>query len=381
MAKHNIKVLTIAGARPQFVKAAVISREIAAHNSSGEGPNIQEIIIHTGQHHDDNMSAIFFEQMQIPRPYYNLGVSGCAHGAMTGRMLEQIEKVILSARPDVVLVYGDTNSTLAGALAAAKQHVPVAHVEAGLRSFKMNMPEEINRILTDHISSFLFCPTETAVNNLLREGIDDAGRRTAAGAPSVMNVGDVMYDAVRFYRHAAGQNRRSEAITGVANENYYLATIHREENTDDYNRLRGIAEALETIAASTPVILPLHPRTRKALREYGLHVNRVTLTEPVGYFDMLTLLDGCKAVFTDSGGLQKEAYFFKKPCVTLRDETEWVELVKHGVNIIAGAGKDAIIETERHLTQANMNFSTGLYGHGDAGSKIVKALSSLVRGA
>lgn len=368
-----MKVLTIVGARPQFVKAAVVSRQIAAHNSGKGGGKIEEVIVHTGQHHDGNMSDIFFDEMHISAPDYNLGIRDCPHGAMTGRMMEQIEKVIMDVKPHCVLVYGDTNSTLAGALAAVKQHVPVAHVEAGLRSFNMEMPEEINRVLTDHISTLLFCPTETAVNNLLKEGID-GNRKTASGA-HVLKVGDVMYDAVKFYMRSGPPGKDVEATVTRARGSYYLATVHREENTDDFRRLGGIVQALETIAEMTPVILPLHPRTRKALQKYGLRMDRVTLIDPVGYFDMLSLLDGCKAVFTDSGGLQKEAYFFRKPCITLRDETEWVELVNHGFNTVAGARRDDIIEAEKGLPHMRVDFFAGLYGDGDAGKKIVRALS------
>ncbi len=374
-----MKVLTIVGARPQFVKAAVISREIAVYNAGMTGGGIEEVIVHTGQHHDVNMSDVFFDEMHIPAPDYNLGICGCPHGAMTGRMLEQIEKVIMTVKPRCVLVYGDTNSTLAGALAAVKLHVPVAHVEAGLRSFNMKMPEEINRVLTDRVSSLLFCPTETAVNNLLREGMD--GNRKTALEAHVLKVGDVMYDAVKFYMRTGRPGKDIRVMVEWVKENYYLATVHREENTDDFRRLSGIVEAFEMIAETTPVILPLHPRTRKALQRHGLRMNRVTLIGPVGYFDMLALLDGCKAVFTDSGGLQKEAYFFRKPCITLRDETEWVELVKHGVNTVVGAKTDTIVEAVKVLPHRSLDFSAAPYGHGDAGKKIVRALSDYLGGA
>ncbi|MDA8172461.1 MAG: UDP-N-acetylglucosamine 2-epimerase (non-hydrolyzing) [Nitrospiraceae bacterium] len=376
-----MKILTIVGARPQFIKAAVVSREIAAFNAGQDGLKIDEVIVHTGQHHDGNMSDIFFREMKIPEPHFNLGICDCPHGAMTGRMLEQIEKAIMSVRPHAVLVYGDTNSTLAGALAAVKLHVPVAHVEAGLRSFNMNMPEEVNRALTDRISRLLFCPTETAVKNLLREGIAGSSE-TSAGAPAVLEVGDVMFDATEFYRRIGKPGKDIQAIVDGDKGDYYLATVHREENTDDFRRLNDIVEALEMIAGTTAIILPLHPRTRKALSRHGLRMNKVTLLGPVGYFDMLALLDGCKGVLTDSGGLQKEAYFFRKPCVTLRDETEWVELVEHGLNTIAGAKKDAIIGAEKaFLSRGTVGFSCALYGRGDAGARIVQALNDYLGGA
>ena len=365
-----MKIMTVLGARPQFVKAAVISREIALQKSVQGRDGLKEVIVHTGQHYDSNMSDIFFREMHIPDADYKLGIHDCSHGAMTGRMLEKIETVMVKEKPDVVLVYGDTNSTLAGALAAAKLHIPVAHVEAGLRSFNMNMPEEINRVLTDRISNLLFCPGESAVNNLYREGIgNNAGILTHA--PVVRNVGDVMYDAALFYREIA----KPEGVIDGTNGKYYLATIHREENTDNYDRLSNIVEALELIAETTPVILPLHPRTRKILLGHNLQMRGVTLIDPVGYFDMLLLLDRCNAVFTDSGGLQKEAYFFRKPCVTLRDETEWVELVEQGFNSVVGARKNAILEAENNISQRVVSDSDPLYGQGDAGAKIIRTLA------
>lgn len=367
--RNSTKIITIVGARPQFIKAAVVSRAISGHNNQG-GARIEEVIVHTGQHYDHNMSDVFFDEMRIPRPDYHLNVCDCSHGAMTGRMLEEVEKLILKEKPDVLLVYGDTNSTLAGALAAAKLHVPVAHVEAGLRSFNIKMPEEINRILTDRISTFLFCPTETAVKNLAEEGIGN-GPVSAI----VANVGDVMYDAALYYRKIAlptdSVMRLLEEIAG----SFYLATVHRAENTDDATRLESILTAFHDISRSTPIVLPLHPRTRKLIGQYGLSINGISVIDPVGYFDMLFLLDRCKAVFTDSGGLQKEAYFFHKPCVTLRDETEWVELVEHGFNKLAGAGRDNILTAEKGLSDLQESYSAGLYGDGDAGGKIIEVLS------
>ena len=358
------------------MKAAVISREIGL-STKHDHKNIKEVIVHTGQHYDQNMSDIFFREMRIPEADYNLEIRDCSHGAMTGRMLEKLEAVMVKEKPDVVLVYGDTNSTLAGALAGAKLHIPVAHVEAGLRSFNMNMPEEINRILTDRISSLLFCPTGTSVTNLLQEGIGNDAK-IFPRAPVVMNVGDVMYDATLFYKQIAKTGEFIQGIIGSTGKNYYLATVHREENTDNCERLTNIVDALELIAETTPVVLPLHPRTRKLLSVNDLQMRRVTTIDPVGYFDMLALLNSCKAVITDSGGLQKEAYFSRKPCITLRDETEWVELVEHGVNTLVGAAKDAIVEAARCVSQTRGDYSTGLYGQGDAGCKIVSAIVNVL---
>lgn len=366
-----MKTVTVLGARPQFIKAAVVSRSMALFNG-GQEEKIEEIIVHTGQHYDLNMSAVFFEEMGIPDPDYNLAISGCSHGAMTGRMLEQIEAVLLKERPDIVLVYGDTNSTLAGALAAVKLSITVAHVEAGLRSFNMKMPEEINRVLTDRSSGLLFCPTTAAVENLGREGIGQYSGLLPR-PPIIINVGDVMYDAALFYRKIATPTR---SVKGLVREldAFYLATVHRSENTDNGDRLRNIFEALVMIAKSTPIVLPLHPRTRKAVDRCGIDLGGVRVVDPVGYFDMITLLENCKGVFTDSGGLQKEAYFFQKPCITLRDETEWVELVEHGFNDVVGAEKDKIIDAERRINGEKRLCSVSLYGQGNAGQKIVQEL-------
>lgn len=366
-----MKILTVVGARPQFIKAAVVSRAIAKYNKeASDREHIEELLVHTGQHYDDNMSDVFFREMQIPKPSYHLGIGGGTHGAMTGRMLEALEGLLVKERPDLVMVYGDTNSTLAGALAAAKLHIPVAHVEAGLRSFNMNMPEEINRILTDRVSQWLFCPTETAVKNLEKEGA------THWPKAQVHNVGDVMYDAALFYRERAKPGKLVSELLNNNEESFYLATIHRQENTDDPKRLKNIIDALEEMAEQMPVIVPLHPRTRKHLAELDLNIKRMIIVEPVGYFDMLCLLDNCRAVFTDSGGVQKEAYFFQKPCITLRDETEWVELVDHGFNVLAGASKELILKAESNINNFDFNKGISLYGDGDAGSKIVNHLLS-----
>ena len=356
-----MKLITIVGARPQFIKAAVVSRAIAEHNKLNKGEYIEEKIIHTNQHYDENMSDIFFKEMHIPQPYFNLHVGGGMQGAMTGRMLEKIEVILVDEKPDYVLIYGDTNSTLAGALAAVKLHITVVHVEAGLRSFNMNMPEEINRILSDRVSKLLLCPTETAVKNLQAENITQG----------VFNVGDVMYDAVKFYGSIA---KPDEDIKYLAKGIFYLSTVHRAENTDDINRLINIMRALDKIAEATKVILPLHPRTRKTMADNNIVLKNVCVIEPVGYFDILYLLKNSAAVLTDSGGMQKEAYFFAKPCFTMRDETEWVELVECGANILVGADYDTIINNVQKYKYDKKYFAQQLYGDGKAGEKIVDIL-------
>lgn len=370
----KIKIVTVIGNRPKFIKATVISRAIRLHNNNHEGHRIQEILVHTGQHYDVNMSEIFFKEMRIPEPDYNLGICNCSHGAMTGRMLEQIEAILLKEKPHVVMVYGDTNSTLAGGLAAAKLHYPVAHVEAGLRSFNMSMPEEINRVLTDHVARFLFCPTDTAIKNLSVEGILQKNA-LSSDSPVIVKTGDVMYDAALFYAKVAKPTKKTEQLLKNLHDKYYLATVHRAENTDNLNRLRNIVEAFSLISISTPVVLPLHPRTNKIIEENGLRTTGIKIIEPVGYFDMLILLEKSKAVFTDSGGLQKEAYFFQKPCKILRDETEWVELVKHGFSELVDADKDAIVNAEKNIGIRNNEYNKELFGDGDAGDKIIHILT------
>jgi UDP-GlcNAc3NAcA epimerase len=350
-----IKVVTIVGARPQFVKAAVVSRVFRQHS------DVEEILVHTGQHHDASMSDAFFQEMRIPTPAHHLGVAGGTHGAMTGRMLEKIEQVLLQEKPDWVLVYGDTNSTLAGALAAAKLHIPLVHVEAGLRSFNRRMPEEVNRVLTDQLSTKLFCPTDTAVKNLEREGITQG----------VVRTGDVMADAFYFYKGEAQQ--AAKLFRSLPEKPYALATLHRAENTDDDRRLRSIIQALETLNRDMPVYLPLHPRTRSKLASLGLNLRLQTL-EPIGYYDMLQLLSGASLVLTDSGGLQKEAYLAEKPCITFRDETEWVELVEAGVNQVVGTESHAILTAALAFKRAPPTFVRGLYGEGNAGEQIVAAM-------
>lgn len=352
------KIITIIGARPQFVKAAVISRVLLQHE------NVEEILVHTGQHYDHNMSEIFFEEMDIPKPKYNLSINGLDHGAMTGQMLEKIEEVIKIENPEWVLVYGDTNSTIAGALAAKKQHVKVAHIEAGLRSFNMRMPEEVNRILTDRISDILFAPTQTAIDNLKREGFDNLDN-------AVIRSGDVMLDAGMFY--AQRSKERATLPSEFLEGDFILCTLHRAENTDDRERLTSIVNALNTIHESTRIIMPLHPRTSSLIEKYGLEL-KVDLIDPVGYFDMIELLKNCSLVMTDSGGLQKEAYFFEKNCVTMRDETEWVELVENGFNLLSGANGDLIRQHTKTMLSKSSDFSSQLYGDGQAGEQIVETL-------
>lgn len=358
-----MKLITIVGARPQFVKAAVVSRAIKEHNDLGREGHIQELIVHTGQHFDENMSSVFFEQMNIPKPDYNLDINSLSHGAMTGKMLEKIEEILLEQKPEWVLVYGDTNSTLAGALAAKKMGIKVAHVEAGLRSFNMRMPEEINRILTDRISDILFCPTQTAIDNLSKEGFNTMNIKQVL-------CGDVMFDAALYYK-----NRSKQPEDVEEGNRFVLSTIHRQENTDDKDKLAAIFQALKEISMNQKVILPLHPRTIKKLKNFGIIPNsNIQILEPVGYFEMIWLLSNCSCVITDSGGLQKEAFFFKKPCITVREETEWVELIHNKVNFLTGSDTDKIIDAFDYIKGASIDFSMNLYGQGNTGSLIVKEL-------
>ena len=319
-----MKIVSVIGARPQFVKAATISRVIKPREE------VQEVILHTGQHYDENMSKIFFEELNIPEPNYNLEVGSASHARQTGMMLQGIEEVLLKEKPDWVLLYGDTNSTIAGALAATKLHIPVAHVEAGLRSFNRLMPEEINRIVTDRISDMLFAPTQTAVDNLRNEGLDEMTHFT----------GDVMFDSVLYYKSIINENPEKYRIEGIPKE-YFLATIHRAENTDHPDHIANILKAFGRL--SLPIILPVHPRTRKIISGFSLPSN-LTLIEPVSYLQMLELTRQARKVLTDSGGLQKEAYFLQTPCVTLRTETEWLETLHDGWNIVTATDPSLIVE-------------------------------------
>jgi UDP-GlcNAc3NAcA epimerase len=357
-----LKCITVVGARPQFIKAATVSRQMRDRS------DIREVLVHTGQHYDSNMSDIFFTEMDIPEPDYNLGVGSGPHGAQTGQMLAAIERVLLDERPDWVLIYGDTNSTLAGAIAASKLHIPVAHVEAGLRSFNRRMPEEMNRVLADHASSLLFAPTRTAVENLAREGI--AGNK-------VIEVGDVMYDAALFYGERATSSSRILERLGVSPGGYVLSTVHRAENTDDPERLRAIFDALTAVAAVIPVVLPLHPRTRATLDRIGLarhSSQRLLIVDPLGYLDMVMLEKNACLIVTDSGGVQKEAFFHRVPCVTLRDETEWVELVRLGWNRLLPPTVGADLAPAILAAIDTRGEEARPYGEGHAAARIVEKL-------
>jgi UDP-GlcNAc3NAcA epimerase len=357
------KIVTILGARPQFVKAAVLSRVIS------DKDEIEEVIIHTGQHYDKNMSDVFFDEMDIPKPKYNLNINGLTHGAMTGQMLEKIEKVLINEKPDAVVIYGDTNSTIAGALAAKKLDIKVIHIEAGLRSFNMQMPEEINRILTDRISDLLLCPTDTAIDNLQREGFDNLDIK-------VVKSGDIMKDAVEFYSENSAKRSNVIKDLKLKNKDFVLATIHRQENTDDLSKLRSIFEGLEEISKEMEVVIPLHPRTKNILEKNDLKYN-ITFINPVGYFDMLELLKNCKMVVTDSGGLQKEAFFNKKHCVIAREETEWVELVKNNFAKITGSNKQQMLDAYNQFRNSDTNFSINLYGD-QVGKRIYKEIKNTI---
>ncbi len=362
-----MKLVTIVGARPQFIKAAPFSEEFRKENI--------EILVHTGQHYDENMSEIFFDELGIPKPDYNLYVGSGSHGKQTGKMLEGIEEILLKEKPDGVLVYGDTNSTLAGALAASKLHIPVYHVEAGLRSYNMMMPEEQNRVLTDHISTALLCPTNTAVDNLAKEGV----------TKNVYNTGDIMYDVV--LRNIEISNKKycdGSWLTELKEENkfdetlvekdYYLVTIHRAENTDDVDKLKTIFTALNKLERK--VILPLHPRTRNIVNSLNIEMGNIIIINPVGYLMMLYLTKNAHMVVTDSGGLQKEAYFLKTPCTTLRDQTEWVETLNDNWNQLCNIDEELIIKA----TQRNLDFvkkeQLSCFGNGNAAKKIVDIITN-----
>jgi UDP-GlcNAc3NAcA epimerase len=360
-----MKLITIIGARPQFIKAAPFSEVFRKEND--------EILVHTGQHYDPNMSDVFFDELGIPKPDFNLEVGSGSHGLQTGRMIEKIEELIIKEKPDGMLVYGDTNSTLAGALAASKLHTPVFHVEAGLRSYNKLMPEEQNRILTDHVSDLLLCPTQTAVDNLKKEGI-------TAG---VLNTGDIMYDVVlrnieiSNSRYSNGAwldeiRQENEQIPNLIEKEYYLATIHRAENTDDDKKLLEIFSAFEKM--DKPVILPIHPRTRKLIDKFDINLNNVSLIKPVGYLMMLYLTANAYMVVTDSGGLQKEAFFLKTPCTTLRDQTEWVETLENGWNVLSSINIDTILKTVTRELDCLNHLQPMLFGDGNAAEHICKAI-------
>lgn len=367
-----IKIVTIVGARPQFIKAAAVSRAIAEHNKMSAAHTITEKIVHTGQHYDENMSQVFFDELRIPPPMINLEVGSGSHGRQTALMLERIERILMDEKPDLVLIYGDTNSTLAGALAAVKLHIPVAHVEAGLRSFNRCMPEEINRLVADHLSTLLFCPTDAATQNLAREGI----------TKGVHQVGDVMYDSVLFNAGLAEQSSTIMQRLGLTRKSFYLATIHRAENTDDTKRMDGILSAFGQI--DLPGVLPMHPRTRRILGKKLANIGRnVRVINPVTYLDMLMLEKNARVVLTDSGGVQKEAYWFNVPCITLRDETEWIELVRVGCNQVVGAESSAILaavaKAEEKVDKELTADAAELYGDGHSAEQIIAILGNHLR--
>ena len=363
-----MKIITIIGARPQFIKAAIVSRAIIHHNLN-HNPPIEELLLHTGQHYDEQMSDIFFQQLNIPLPAWQLDCGRGSHAEMTGRMMIEIERALQQNRPDYVLVYGDTNSTLAGALTAAKLHIPVIHVEAGLRSFNRQMPEEINRILTDHLSDYLFCPTYAAIDNLKREGI----------TKGVVHTGDVMYDAALTFGKIAEQTSTILSSMQLQTKQFYLCTVHRAENTDRQENLAQIIQALIEIARpDCPVVLPVHPRTKKQLAVWQLFSKiesnkAIRVIEPVDYLDMIMLEKHAKTILTDSGGIQKEAYFHRTPCITLRNETEWVETISAGWNQLASCRTDDIL---RCLANTLQQTEIEQYGNGHAAEKIVQTLLS-----
>lgn len=358
------KIVTILGARPQFVKAAVLSRVIQKHQG------IEEVIVHTGQHFDANMSDVFFSEMMIPKPKYNLDINSMTHGAMTGKMLADIEDVLEKEQPEAVVIYGDTNSTIAGALAAKKMHIKVIHVEAGLRSFNMKMPEEVNRILTDRISDLLSCPTQTAIDNLQNEGYGNLPIQ-------IEKHGDIMKDAVEYYSQFSAEKSQIIKEHNLSQNQFVLATIHRQENTDDLQKLKSIFGALDRIHEECEVILPLHPRTKNILEKHQIST-KITLVDPVGYYSMLELLKNCLMVVTDSGGLQKEAFFNHKHCVIAREETEWVELVERGFAKIVGSDINAIISAFEEYKNSTKDFSIELYGN-NVGEKIYQSIHQLIQ--
>lgn len=350
-----MKIITVIGARPQFIKASAVSKKIREKHT--------EILIHTGQHYDSNMSDVFFEELDIPKPDYNLEVGSGGHGVQTGKMLEALEEIYLKENPDMILVYGDTNSTLAGALAASKLLIPVAHVEAGLRSFNKNMPEEQNRILTDHLSKFLFVPSNTGINNLKNEGITDG----------VYNTGDVMFDAINLFKEKAEIKSNILNNLGINPKDYILSTIHRAENTNDASRLTNILSALGK--SNKTIILPLHPRTKKFINDYNLNVSdNIKIIDPIGYLDMIKLMNNAQKIVTDSGGIQKEAYFLEVPCITMRDETEWIETIENGWNILVGSCEDKILTAINEFKPSGT--PAKVFGDGNAAKIIIDVISN-----
>ena len=372
-----IKIVTIIGARPQIIKAAALSRAIKNKFSD----KIKEVIVHTGQHYDENMSQVFFDELGIPTPDYNLGVGSGSHGSQTAKMIEGIENVLLMEKPDYLVVYGDTNSTLAGAIAASKIHIPIVHIEAGLRSFNKSMPEEINRICCDHCSTMLFSPTSTGYNNLIKEGFNPKNKKPfTADNPGIYHCGDVMYDnSLHFGKSTVNSQQTTDF---VAEENFILCTIHRNNNTDEPKRLKSIVNALIKISEEKEIIIPLHPRTKKMLDvnldldTYNTLINndRIHITEPASFLEMISLEKDADLVITDSGGVQKESYFFKKPCIIIRSETEWKEIVEVGAAIIADADEKKIIEAYYHFKDNRIKEFPEIFGDGNAAEFICKEL-------
>lgn len=367
--RNTIKIATVIGARPQFIKAASLSRYIKGISDSTNNNliNIQEIIIHTGQHYDYNMNDTFFNELDLPKPDYNLGIGSDTHARQTGKMMIELENIFLSKKPDYVLIYGDTNSTIAGSLTAVKMDIPVAHVEAGLRSYDRKMPEEVNRVVSDTISTLLFCPTDVAVNNLKKEGI----------SKNVHNVGDIMLETYQYYKDKAGSSSRILKILELKPKEYFLCTIHRASNTDIKKNLKNILIGLTE--SKKQIILPIHPRTKKVIEQNqdikNLIGENIKIIEPIGYFDMIMLEKNAKKIITDSGGVQKEAYFNKVPCITLRGNTEWVETIYNGVNILTGIVPENITEAINNFLPDEKKFTTNLFGDGQTSAKIIKIIS------
>lgn len=349
-----MRIVSVVGARPQFIKASVVSKAIRKKH--------EEVLVHTGQHYDYEMSKLFFDQLEVPKPDYNLGVGSGPQGEQTGKMIQGIEEILLKENPDLVLVYGDTNSTLAGALAAVKMHMPTGHVEAGLRSFDKTMPEEVNRVLTDHCSSFLFAPTKTAIDNLKNEGITDG----------VYHTGDVMYDVLLQSLKIAAKSDILKELN-LESKEYFLTTVHRQANTDNPKYLGSIVNALSSV--DEKVVFPIHPRTTKFLKNHGLEKDikeNILLTKPIGYFDFLWLQQNAKKILTDSGGIQKEAYLLNVPCITLRDTTEWTETIEDGWNVLVGSNKEKILDAVNNFEPSKSQ--RNVFGDGEASSKIAEIL-------
>ena len=374
-----MKIVTIIGARPQIIKAAGLSRAIKSHYAD----RIQEVIVHTGQHYDDNMSQVFFDELGIPKPNYNLQVGSASHGVQTAKMIEGIEHILLDEKPDYIVLYGDTNSTLAGAVAASKIHVPIVHIEAGLRSFNKSMPEEINRIVCDHCSTLLFTPTQAGFDNLAHEGfkMDNAGPYTIDN-PKVFHCGDIMYDNSLYFSKIAEQKTDILQRLELTEKPFVLATLHRDSNTDDKERLTHILDALIALSHEIAIVLPMHPRTRKMTEQlidderlYRLyHSENIHITEPVSFLEMIQLEKHASLVTTDSGGVQKESYFFRKPCAILRPETEWVEIVKAGAATLVDAEKDRILQACRHYLQQPPTDFPEIFGDGHAAEFILESM-------